>query len=143
MKRTATIVEPTLFDFIEFDKEVAPEPTAGLERYAFLYTATSSGNSTGIHFMMSVEDAQAFCSDPRSKGVMSGTYWAYFWTRVSTFCFEFGGNTKGKNGGWILDLRKSYDNGEYDWLVEDLGLKKYNRQDIKSELKQFNVTVLL
>ena len=87
-------------------------------RYAFLFTATEKGNSTDVHFMMTLEDAKKWCSLPISRGLLHGTRWAYFFTSVENF-FEchWGGHA-------IQTLNAWCDNGKWDEKIKEAGLTK-------------------
>lgn len=88
------------------------------ENYAFLYTATEKGNSTDVHFMMTLEDARIWCSLPVSKGNFHGVRWAYFFTTVENFFFC-------RWGGHAADTFKRWsDNGLWDQKISDAGLRK-------------------
>ena len=88
------------------------------ENYAFLYTATEKGNSTDVHFMMTLDDARKWCSLPVSKGNFHGVRWAYFFTTVENFFFCHW-------GGHAADTFKRWrDNGLWDQKIIDAGLRK-------------------
>lgn len=111
----------------------------GLSNWYFLYTAGRSGHNSGIRFMMTREDAQAWCESDLSRGVLHGNPWAYFFTSVGNFCFCHWGQLKGAT----LDLRKLKDNGQWDEKIEGLGLTKYGKQDIKKILSGYGIEVLV
>lgn len=98
------MMQHALFDAVETPIPPPEDPhrdcdMQALSQMAILYTATEKGNNSGIRFGMSVDDAMAFCESDISRGVLHGTQWAYFWTRLSSFVSCY----------WIY--------GE-DWLVE-------------------------
>lgn len=129
------------------EPEPEPEPTPApiqevngrtLADYAFLYTCTEKGHNSGIHFMMTTEEAQKWCCSDLSKGVMMGTQWDYFWTSVKNFvgCYW----NLAENA--IIDLRKHKDNGRWDAKIASLGLHKYSYSEMRDVLKPFGITVL-
>ncbi|MDO4571673.1 MAG: hypothetical protein Q4D38_14925 [Planctomycetia bacterium] len=107
-----------------------------MDDYAFLYTATATGKNSGVHFMMSTEDAQNWCASPKSQGVYCGNPWAYFYTTVQNFttCHWF------KNEK-VLELRGCCDNGKYDAIIEEMKLKKYSLDEMKTILSRFGIRV--
>lgn len=92
---------------------------------ALVYTATEKGNSTDPHFFLAIDDAMKLCSDERSKGVLHGTRWAFFWTSLKNYCGNYWDLT---DGG--LDFTKFYDNGSRDALLDDLGIKKIDYWEV-------------
>ncbi|MCD7827444.1 MAG: hypothetical protein LUG85_02775 [Clostridiales bacterium] len=115
-----------------------------LSDWAFLYTATRGGEgaaskSSTVRFMMSLEDAQKWCSSDMSCGTLYGTPWAYFFTSVENYCNCHWGQLR----GCTLDMRKVNDNGKYDDKIKSLGLKKYNKQEMKEILKAYGIDVLI
>lgn len=120
-----------------------------LRSYAFLYTSTEKGNNSGIRFMMSLEDAQEFCSSPKSRGVLHGTYWAYFFTSVYNYihakdCYSENKHPLSRVKTGCINLKGAADdNGKYDRLIEELGLKKINISEIPRFLKAFGIEVLI
>lgn len=106
------------------------------EGIALVYTATEKGNSTDPHFFMSIDDAMKLCSDERSKGVLHGTKWAFFWTSLKNYCGNYWDLTL--NG---LDLTKFYDNGSRDALLEELGITKLDFFDVVRQLKRNGISV--
>lgn len=131
-------INPAQFDlFLEVEK---PRPAAKsysdeLDAFALLYTATEKGNNSGIRFMMTIEDAQAFCSSDLSQGNLHGTRWSYFYTSVRNFCHN-------QNKRLMLDLRKLEDNGQWDERIEVLGLRKIGLDEIAAALMPFGVEVI-
>lgn len=108
-----------------------------LEKLAILYTATEKGNNSGIRFMMSIEDALQWCASPISKGVLHGTEWAYFWTKVSCFitCYWL-------NEEPCIDLRDASDNGSWDRRIADMGLKKISVWEFSRVLGPLGVSIV-
>lgn len=118
----ATHQQMSLFGELDIPKEEKEEPRGDKnfgEKYAFLFTATEKGNSTDVHFMMTIEDAQKWCSLPISKGVLHGTRWAYFYTSVENFfnC-HWGGHAADTLADW-------HDNGKWDEKIKEAGLTKF------------------
>lgn len=118
-----------------------PDPHAGvnmaaLHGLAILYTATAMGNNSGIRFMMTVEDAMRWCELPVSRGVLHGTEWAYFWTRVSNFvsCYWL-------NEEPCIDLADARDDGSWDLRISDAGLRKISVWEFSKHLNPLGVSV--
>ena len=119
-----------------------PDPHAGvnmkaLHDLAVLYTATEAGNNSGIRFMMTVSDAMKWCELPVSKGVLHGTQWAYFWTRVSSFstCYWL-------NEEPCIDLHGSADDGSWDKRIADAGCTKISLWEFSRVLNPLGVQVV-
>lgn len=133
----------SLFNIMEENTPPKPlkesKPDIPLSELAFLYTATETGKNSDIHFMMNLHDAQEWCSSPLSHGVMMGARWAYFYTSVENFCNCHWGQLKGVT----LDMRKCRDNGKYDGMIEQMGLKKYGKHEIRDMLKDYGIEVLI
>lgn len=106
------------------------------EGIALVYTATEKGNSTDPHFFMSIDDAMKLCSDERSKGVLHGTRWAFFWTSLKNYCGNYWDLTL--NG---LDLSKFYDNGSRDALLDELGIRKMDFHEVVGLLERNGIKV--
>lgn len=133
---------PSLFDELEINAEPAGFD-ACLESYAFLWTATEKGNATGVRFMMTVKDAQTFCEDHRTSGVLHGTAWAFFWTTVRNYVEQYGEGLKRLGGqGYELKLPKFEDNGSRDSLIEELGCKKYDIKETRDILARFDIKLV-
>ncbi|MCD8383274.1 MAG: hypothetical protein LUC39_02935 [Clostridiales bacterium] len=129
-----------------FSRPATPEPSVTgppggktLSDWAFLYTAGRAGHNTGIRFMMSREDAVAWCESDLSHGNVHGNPWAYFFTSVENFCNCHWGQLKGVT----LDLRKLTDNGQWDEKISGLGLTKYGKGDIRKILEPYGIRVLI
>ena len=115
-----------------------------LGEWAFLYTATSTGANSGIHFMMTLPDAKKWCSNPISKGSFMGSEWAYFYTTVENFAFcHWGGNHSTNPQKGVVDLRKLNDNGKWDEKIYGAGCRKYGKQEIKRILEPMGIEVLI
>ena len=120
-----------------------------LKKIAFLYTATECGNNSGIRFMMSLEDALIFCGSPKSQGVLHGTHWAFFFTSVYNFLHAH--DDYGETAHANARVRNNYinlkgcaeDKGTYDWLIDELKLKKYNISAIPKVLAKYGVECLV
>ncbi len=133
----------TLFDDLEIE---TPEPSApdlsDLDRYAFLYTATAAGNNSGVRFAMTVEDAQAWCESELSQGILHGTPWAYFWTRVPTYLRNRCDFT-GAHGDTPPEIQASriVDNGSWDDRIAGLGLTMIKASQFREWLEPYGVKV--
>lgn len=103
---------------------------------ALVYTATEKGNCTDPHFFLTIDDAMKLCSDERSKGVLHGTRWAYFWTSLKNYASNY---WMGDDGG--LDFSKFHDNNSRDGLLAELGIEKIDYWEVYELLKNagFNV----
>ena len=132
--------QASLFDLMEAPRAV-PEVKGinrdALARYALLYTATEKGNHTDPHFMMTVEDAMAWCESSISRGNMHGTNWAYFWTSVLNFidCYWMGREP-------VMDISGVTDNGQWDERIASLGLRKISVNEFAQVLEPLGVTVV-
>ncbi len=135
MTRHIMPTQASLFEEAEMAPAAPALDIAALDNYAFLYTGTFKGNFSGVHFMASTEDAMKWCSAMVSKGVIHGTPWAYFFTRVSTFVFKHMG------GEPVIDLDGSSDNLSWDSRIAAAGVAKIALWDIPAVLKPFGVQV--
>lgn len=123
-------------------KSTSPEPTPpALDEIALVYTASMNGVGVPRYFM-SIEDAQTFCSDPRTCGEMYGSPWAFFWTSVANLL----SNSPAVN----YSRRQLFDDGRYDYVLHELGITPLDmtdrriptgliRYDDPSTAKQFSV----
>ncbi len=130
---------PLVFETAAVKKATAPlVDLDALENYALLYTVSEKGNHSGIRFMMTLEDAQKWCSAPESSGTLHGTRWAYFYTSVARFLGRDYSYT-----GVIdeLDLRDEFDNGSFDDRIAAAGCEKIGLSQIRSVLRPFGVVV--
>lgn len=128
--------QPVLFDTPQSAVRRAPAKPpldAGLDDWALLYTATELGNHSGIRFALSVPDAMIWCDSDVSRGILSGTRWAYFWTRASTFLGVYPPP---------LDIRGLVDSGEWDQRIADLGLTKWPLPDFPRLFGPLGIEVL-
>lgn len=116
-----------------------------LKNIAFLYTATECGNNSGIRFMMNINDAMKFCEHPKSQGVLHGTHWAFFFTSVYNFLHshdDYGDKSHANSRikKYSINLKGCIeDKGTYDWLIDELGIKKINVSDIPKVLLKYGV----
>lgn len=151
--------QETLFDFDtsetpEIDPDTLEEPDAidwdELDQYAFLYTATEKGNSTGVKFMATIPDAQAWCASKESQGQLRGVRWAYYWTSVKNYAAFHWGLTFGdtahsismtKRDKHVLDLSKEKDNGQWDERIAASGCRKIGFVQMREILAQFGIDV--
>ena len=108
-----------------------------IDTLTFLYTGTSTGKNSGIKFMLTVEDAQKFCSDPRTAGQLYGSEWAYFYTTVREFLY------RGKKELIVkkIDITKIVDNNSFDPLLAELGCKKIPIEDFHIYLEPLGIEV--
>lgn len=113
------------------------ELNSQLHDLAFLYTGTEKGNNSGIRFMMTVKDAQTWCSSPISTGVLHGTRWVYFYTSVYNYLTCHWGT---KNP--TISIQKLKDNGSWDERINDLGLEKIGFNDFAAVLNPLGVKVI-
>lgn len=133
--------------FFETAVEPPPQIAASLDDYAFLYTATAEGNNSGIRFMMSRDDAMAWCESDISRGVLYGTPWAYFWTSVRCFIEHHNLYPEESRhsltaGRPRIDIRKLADNGQWDERIASLGLRKIGFGEFRDVLEPLGVEVL-
>lgn len=145
-------VQKTLFDEIEIEEKREEEAKQKikneeeLDKWAFLYTATATGNNSGIHFMMTLEDAKKWCSSPLSRGSFLGAEWAYFFTSVKNFvnfhCWGMDSEYRTNKIWGRIDLRRYSDNGKWDEKIMSLGLTKYNAYDMKRILGPLGIEIL-
>ena len=107
-----------------------------LRNLAFLYTATETGTNSGIRFMMTLEDAQAWCELPISRGRHYETEWAYFYTSVANFvtCYWCGRAP-------AIDLTGAADDGSWDERIAAHGFKKISIWDFEKVLRPLGVAV--
>ena len=124
-------------------------PEEILKTYAFLYTATEKGNNSGIRFMMSIEDAEIFCSSPKSRGVLHGTHWAYFFTSVYNYihahdCYGENIHPQSRIKTKYINLKGAADDkGNYDWLIKELNLNKISIYKIPEFFKTYGIDVII
>lgn len=85
-----------LFDMDEFrpketkkERRIAEARAAAPDDIALVYTATRGGKATAGHYFMCLDDAKKFCSHPKSKGVLHGNEWAFFWTSLKNYLGNF------------------------------------------------------
>lgn len=141
------MVQLTLFDDLppaappkvkrkKVQPEKVPVDLEGLENYAILYTATETGKNSGIHYVMTTEDAQKWCSSPVSRGQYMGSEWAYFWTSVKNYlsCVWMGESDE-------LDLTKLSDNGSWDDKLASVGVRKIPISELPELFRPFGVKV--
>jgi len=99
----------------------------------FLFTSSFSGGFGGIRFLVTENEAKIFCSDERSKGIMHGGKWAYFYTTIANSFY---------NQGEQIKLSEIIDNGKYDWLLDELGIKKIPKQEWRDLLTPFGFEII-
>lgn len=108
-----------------------------LSELAFLYTCTEKGNNSGIRFMMSIEDAQAWCESPVSSGQLHGTRWAYHYTSVRNYIACHWGPKQQR-----VDITGLVDNGQWDARIAELGLRKIGLHEFGDVLGPLGVEVV-
>ncbi|MBD5406314.1 MAG: hypothetical protein HDR56_01685 [Treponema sp.] len=129
----------SLFDFpteskkeerIRLARENAPD------NIALVYTATAHGKASCGHFFMKIEDAKKFCSSPKSKGVLLGNEWAFFWTSLKNYLGNFLDLTE--HG---IDFSKFCENGSKDDLLRKLDIRPLSPVQVFEDLRirGFNV----
>lgn len=135
------MTQHALFDAVETPIPPPGDPhrdcdMLALSQLAILYTATEKGNNSGIRFGMSVDDAMVFCESDISRGVLHGTRWAYFWTRLSSFisCYWMSELP-------VIDLHGASDDGSWDARIAALGLVKIDIYDFDEWLRPHGVEV--
>lgn len=97
---------------------------------ALVYTATKCGKASCGHFFMTIDDAKKFCSSPKSKGVMHGNEWAFFWTSLENYLGNFLDLTE--HG---IDFTAFCDNGSRDDLLQELSIDPYEPWDVCAVLE--------
>lgn len=111
-----------------------------LASWAFLYTATDHGNATGIKFMAPISDAMRWCSSPKSRGMMHGAHWAYFFTSALNFVrYHRGDSTTYGEYPYVLDLNRLEDNGEWDERIAAEGVRMIKLDEIPRILEPLGV----
>ncbi len=138
----------TLFDEIpaqpvtpkkQTPKKQPPKKTVDLDalaNYAILYTATETGKNSGIHYVMTLDDAQKWCSSDVSRGQYMGNKWAYFWTSIANYltCVWMGESDE-------LDLSTLTDGGSWDNKLDAVGVKKIPVETLPELFAPYGVKV--
>ena len=142
MGRAVTMIQPSLFGAEETPVPPPPDQNRNvdmeaLSQLAILYTATAAGNNSGIRFMLSIDDAMRWCESPISQGVLHGTPWAYFFTRVSSYI-----NCYWLNEQPIIDLAHALDDGRWDERISSVGCKKIAVWEFRKHLEPLGVQVI-
>lgn len=126
-----------LFDMDEFcpaeskkEQRIANARAAAPEGIALVYTATRAGKATAGHYFMRIEDAKKFCSHPKSKGVVHGNEWAFFWTSLKNYMGNFLDLTE-----YGIDFSGFCDNGSRDELLNELGICPLNFIEVCKDLE--------
>ena len=104
-----------------------------LKDWCFLYT--SGRKNCTIRFMMNREDAMKFCSSPKSKGVLHGNRWMYIFMCVWNWLGEM------PVGCRKIQMYEDDDNGNYDYLIEELGCNAVKIKQIPDILVPLGVNV--
>ena len=115
-----------------------------LKDLAFVYTATEGGKHGGrassmIRFAMPYLDAMEFCSMPNTSGQYLGNRWAYFFT--SFYNYIIVRDSAYKVIHLDLDLRGCKDDGRYDAVCAEHGLRKYSLAEIRDMLAPHGIRV--
>lgn len=107
-----------------------------LANYAILYTATETGKNSGIHYVMTLDDAQKWCSSDVSRGQYMGDQWAYFWTSISNYltCVWMGESDE-------LDLSMLTDDGSWNAKLDAVGVKKIPVETLPELFASYGVKV--
>lgn len=133
-----------LFDMDEFcpaeskkEQRIANARAAAPEDIALVYTATRAGKATAGHYFMRIEDAKKFCSHPKSKGVLHGNEWAFFWTSLKNYLGNFLDLTE-----YGIDFSGFCDNGSGDALLQELGIEPYEAWDVCAVLEKRGFRVI-
>ena len=127
-------------------KTVANVDWDALEQLAFCYTATDSGNNSGIRFMLTLDEAQAWCSSDMSRGVMHGAKWVYCYTSVANFTRHHKGDADAypdaeREGRPLIVTKGLTDNGQWDDRIASLGLTKIAICEFAEHLTPLGVVV--
>lgn len=113
------------------EKRIANARAAAPEDIALVYTATRHGKATAGHYFMSIADAKKFCSSPKSKGIIHGNEWAFFWTSLKNYLGNFLDLTE--HG---IDFSGFCDDGSRDALLEELGILPLNSDEVFNDLER-------
>lgn len=107
------------------------------QNIAIIYTGTECGNFSGPKYFMKIDDAKKFCSDERSKGVLHGTKWAFFWTSLANYvgCYW----DLSEHG---IDFSHFFDNGSRDGLLAELGIEKLDPREVFGTLEKCGIHVI-
>lgn len=118
--------------------------TEALSQWAFLYTCTEKGTSTGVKFMATVPDAQAWCSSPLSRGQMHGTRWMYCWTSVLNYSRHHSGDADvyGQPTRLRVDLTGCTDDGTWDERITSTGCRMVKLDEIADVLGPLGIEVV-
>ncbi len=110
---------------IERGAEAAPEDVA------LVYTATRAGKATAGHFFMCVDDAKRFCSHPKTKGVIHGNEWAFFFTTLKNYLGNYLDLTEGG-----IDFTNFCDNGSRNDVLRELGIMPLKPSEVFLDLEK-------
>lgn len=88
--------------------------------WAVVYIATETGKCQGIYYVMTVDEARRFVTDPRTTGFGRGSHWAYFYTTLENF-FERGG---------VGTARFTHDTGKMDEVLAELDIHPLTKEEI-------------
>lgn len=66
-------------------KPVKVDPEYNPAEWALVYLVTRRGGYKGNLFILTVQDAQALCSDACSRGIGRGGEWFFMWTTIDHF----------------------------------------------------------
>lgn len=131
-------------------KAADPTDLSSLDQYAFLYTATEKGNTTGIKMIMTVDDARKWCSSPLSRGQLHGTQWAYFWTTIANYVGYHWGviyhdvahalSVRAREDR-VIDLTEMEDNGLWNEKIASTGARKLSLADLAPVFDGLGITI--
>lgn len=114
-------------------KREAAEIAAAHERlqpWAFIYMVTPAGGARVPMWLAGRRDAEAFCTDERTKGVGRGGPWMFVFTSASNYLY----NPLGYSS--IADLSKAAapDDGRFAALADELGIRLHGRDEFATIL---------
>jgi len=96
-------------------EEMFGKPNYSDDSLADVYICTFAGGRGGTLFRMSAGDAKVLCSQPKTQGVGAyGGEWMLMWSTHNLIPND--------SKDWIKD------DGRFDKLIEQLGLKKIGRE---------------
>lgn len=102
-----------------------------LDDLAAVYLVTKKGGFKGICYIMSIDDAQVFCGDKRTKGKGMGSEWMFVWTNLSHIV-DFNEVYKNKHAGCekpkLLIMK---DNGSRDNVINENNIKKIPLNELR------------
>lgn len=128
------------------DFKICEDGKRPLSKWAFLLTSGMAG-FIGYHFMMPLEDAVKWCESDASRGSLYGNPWSYFFVNVDNYAFHIWDGNAERDAKdpqtAVLDLRGMKDNGKYDKKISEMGLRKYNKKQIKEIMGEYGIKILI